>query len=76
MAVVFNRVAIGTVTVRFFFKRADAINQANSYTKTTNQQHNAVPTLNGWLVENAVTKKLFDLDGEVPKDVDVGTERR
>ena len=38
--VVFNRVVIGTTTVRFFFKRADAINQANAYTRLSQQQHN------------------------------------
>jgi hypothetical protein len=74
--VVFNRVTCGHQTVRFFFKRADAINQANAHTRLAQQQHNAVHTQEGWLVENAVTKELFDIDGRLPRDVDVGPIRR
>jgi len=74
--VVFNRVVVGTSTVRFFFKRADAINRANAHTKAAQQQHNAVQTKDGWLVENSVTKELFDIDGKLPEKTDVGPIRR
>jgi len=76
MSVVFNRTELGGVTVRFFFKRADAINRANAHTRGTNQQHNAVHTSQGWLVENAVTKELFDIDGKLPENTNVGSIRR
>jgi hypothetical protein len=48
-------------------ERRDAINEANSRTKATDQQHRAVHAKDyGWLIQNAVTKCVYDGDGIIP----------
>lgn len=73
---VINRVVVGSTVVRFFHERRDAINAANALTASFQEQHNAVSTENGWLIENAVTKRLRDSDGLLPEGLNVGKVRR
>jgi hypothetical protein len=62
-----NRTTVANFTVRFFVERKDAINEANSRTKATDQQHRAVHAKNfGWLIKNAVADIHFDADGVIP----------
>lgn len=72
-----NKMTVANTTVRFFFKRSQAISEANLRTKATQQQHSAIiaypershendPNTYGWLIENVVSKEYFDIDGRVP----------
>lgn len=69
MAVTSVRVEVGGhTTVRFFRYRRDAIAVSNVRTTQADQQHVAVRTTHGYLVRNQVSKKLFDIDGQVPDE--------
>ena len=62
-----NRTTVANFTVRFFIEPRDAINEANSRTRATEQQHRAVSAEGyGWLIKNAVEGIHYDGDGIIP----------
>jgi len=64
---VLNRTTVANFTVRFFVDMKAAVNEANSRTKATDQQHRAVHAKDhGWLITNAVAGIHFDADGVLP----------
>jgi hypothetical protein len=64
--------AVGTVTVRFYMERKDAINVANRLTVTFDRQFRARRAKDyGWLVHDAVDNVLYDIDGKLPPSVGV-----
>lgn len=60
-----NRTTVANTTVRFFARRADAINLANLLTRGRDYQHNAKHFESGWLVLS-VRGELHDVDGKLP----------
>lgn len=66
--IITNRIVIQGTTVRLYGHRKDAINAAAQLTRSTQTQYRAVtaPPHVGWLVENAASKELRDIDGILP----------
>lgn len=69
---ILNSTVINGTKVRFYFKRADAIDTANRMTLATNQQHEEIRSRDGWLVRNVVTRARYDADGLLPDNLDLG----
>lgn len=61
------RFEIAGSVVRFFPERRPAIQAANARTQNSNEQHRAMRSDRGfYVVQNVVTKELFDVDGRIP----------
>jgi hypothetical protein len=63
------KVTIGAHNVRFFVRREDAALSASGRTRLSDQQHRPVLTHHGYLVEDVVTKGLFDDSGRLPPEL-------